>query len=331
VIFGCSGLSLTDEEAGFFAAADPYGFILFARNVESPEQVRRLVGQLRNSVGRHAPVLIDQEGGRVQRLKPLNWRNCPPMADFGRMAARDLPLARRAAALNARLIAGELADLGIDVDCAPVLDLPAAGADAVIGDRAFASDPMLAADLGRAVMEGFLDGGVTPVVKHIPGHGRATVDSHKALPRVDADRHTLETSDFVPFRALRDAPWAMTAHVVYSAFDQRRPATLSPIVIEQVIRGFIGCDGVLISDDLSMQALTGDFGERARAGLAAGCDLLLHCNGDIKEMRQVAAGVRPLDEAAELRLARADVRKRRLPPPPDGQKILDGWMMELAS
>ena len=330
VIFGCSGLSLTDEEAGFFAAADPYGFILFARNIESPDQVRHLVNQLRDSVGRYAPVLIDQEGGRVQRLKPPHWRDCPPMARFGELARRDLPLARRAAHLNAHLIAEDLAELGIDIDCAPVLDVPAAGADAIIGDRALAFDPMLVADLGRAVMAGLLDGGVLPVVKHIPGHGRAMVDSHKALPRVEADRHSLENSDFVPFRALRDAPWAMTAHVVYTAYDELRPATLSPVVIEQVIRGFIGCDGVLLSDDLSMHALSGDFGERAALSLAAGCDLVLHCNGDLGEMRQVATGVRPLDEAAELRLARADIRKRLLPPPPDGRRILDSWMAETA-
>jgi beta-N-acetylhexosaminidase len=331
VIFGCAGHSLTSEEAGFFAASDPYGFILFARNIDNPAQVRRLVNQLRDSVGRHAPILIDQEGGRVQRLKPPHWRARPPMARFGELALRDLPLARRAVHLNARLIAGELQDLGIDVDCLPLLDVPVSGADNIIGDRAFGSDPMLAADLGRAVMDGLLDGGVMPIVKHIPGHGRALVDSHKALPRVDTDRKTLESSDFVPFRSLRDAPWAMTAHVIYSAYDDKRPATLSPIVVKEVIRGFIGCDAALLTDDLSMQALSGTFSERAALSLEAGCDLVLHCNGDMAEMRQVMQGVRPLTDEAERRLARADVRKRLLPKPKDAEGILDQLVMELAS
>ena len=327
-IFGCSGLALTDEEARFFEQVDPHGFILFARNVESPEQVRRLVDQLRAVVGRFAPVLIDQEGGRVQRLRPPYWRARPAMARFHELAQRDLPLARRAAHLNAQCIADELSDLGIDVNCAPVLDVPVPGADGIIGDRALGDDPMQIADLGRAVIEGLLDGGVMPVVKHIPGHGRATVDSHKALPRVEADRRALWNTDFLPFRALRDAPWAMTAHVIYAAYDDRLPATLSKTVIDQVIRGFIGCDAALLTDDLSMHALTGDFAERARMSLEAGCDLVLHCNGDMAEMAQVAQGLRPLDDAAEQRLARADVRKRRLMPPVDAQDLLDRWLME---
>jgi beta-N-acetylhexosaminidase len=319
---------LSDEEARFFAASDPYGFILFARNIEQPEQVRRLVDDLRAAVGRFAPVLIDQEGGRVQRLKPPYWRERPPMRLFGRIAASDLPNARKAAYLNALLMADDLADLGIDIDCAPLLDVPVDGADAIIGDRALASDPMLVADLGRAVIEGLLDGGVMPVVKHIPGHGRAMVDSHKALPLVATDRATLQSTDFLPFRALRDAPWAMTAHVIYSAYDEKRPATLSPIVIDQVIRGFIGCDAVLLTDDLSMRALSGSLAERAAQSLAAGCDLVLHCNGEMAEMRAVMAGARPLDDRAEVRLARADIRKRRLTPPIDGQTQLDQWLME---
>lgn len=327
-IFGCTGTSLSEEERAFFSATDPYGFILFGRNVESPDQVRQLVRQLRDVVGRHAPILIDQEGGRVQRLRPPHWHHRPRMAQFGRMASIDLKRSREACYLNALLTAHELAELGIDVDCAPVLDLPQPGADAIIGDRAFADDAMLIADLGRAVIDGLLDGGVMPVVKHIPGHGRALVDSHKALPRIDAERHALRTQDFVPFRALRDAPWAMTAHAIYSAFDERLPATLSPIVIREVIRGFIGCDGVLLTDDLSMQALSGPFEERARLSLAAGCDLVLHCNGNMDEMKAVAAGVRPLDDEAERRLARADVRKRNVTPPDDAQSQLDQWLME---
>ncbi len=328
VIFGCSGPVLTDAEKRFFAESDPYGFILFARNIEQPEQVRRLVDDLRQSVGRYAPILIDQEGGRVQRLRPPYWPARPPMALFGRMAAVDLPLARRAAGLNARLIAEDLMDLGIDVDCAPLLDVPVAGADAIIGDRAFNDDPMLIADLGRAVMQGLLDGGVMPIVKHIPGHGRAMVDSHKGLPVVDSDRATLEATDFVPFRALRDAPWAMTAHVVYSAFDDRAPATMSRLVIDQVIRGFIGCDAVLLSDDLSMHALSGRFEDRAALSLAAGCDLVLHCNGDDAEMRAVAAGVTPLRDISEERLARADIRKQARPLAENAAQLLAQWLKD---
>jgi beta-N-acetylhexosaminidase len=327
-IFGCAGPVLTDEERRFFTEKDPYGFILFARNIERPDQVRRLVDDLRQTVGRHAPVLIDQEGGRVQRLTEPYWRKRPAMRQFGLLAETDLPLARKAARQNAHLIADDLNDLGIDVDCAPLLDVPVEGADNIIGDRAFGGDQMLAADLGRAVMEGLLDGGVMPVVKHIPGHGRAVVDSHLALPRVDCDRATLERTDFLPFRALADAPWAMTAHVIYSAYDDRRPATLSPIVINEVIRGFIGCDAALLTDDLSMKALSGDFGERARDSLAAGCDLVLHCNGRMDEMRAVAAGTRPLDDRAEERLARADVRKRYRTPADDAQTKLDQWLTE---
>ena len=329
VIFGCTGTTLTDSEKRFFADIDPMGFILFGRNIETPDQVRHLVGALRQTVGRAAPVLIDQEGGRVQRLKPPFWPARPAMARFGAMAASDLPLARRAARLNARLIAAALADLGIDVDCAPVLDLPVAGADGIIGDRALGTEPILAADLGRAVIDGLLDGGVLPVVKHIPGHGRATLDSHLALPRVDADRATLEGSDFVAFRCLRDAGWAMTAHVVYSAYDACRPATLSPVVISEVIRGFIGCDSVLLTDDLSMRALAGGFDERAALSLSAGCDLVLHCNGAMAEMQAVAAGVRPLDDKSCERLAAAEARKRQVPPT-DTQAQLDLWLEQNA-
>ncbi len=324
-IYGCAGPRLSDEEKRFFTAADPLGFILFSRNIDSPGQVRSLVDDLRATVGRRAPVLIDQEGGRVQRLKPPHWRKRPPMAVFGQLAGHDLPLARRAARLNARLMAADLAELGIDVDCAPLLDVPVPGAHDIIGDRAFGLDPMLVADLGRAVMDGLLDGGVMPVIKHIPGHGRALVDSHLDLPVVDADAATLAARDFAAFRCLRDAPWAMTAHVVYKAFDER-PATISRLVIEQVIRGAIGCEALLLSDDLSMKALRGDFGDRATATLDAGCDVVLHCNGDLAEMRAIAAAVRPLDDAAEERLARADTMLRRRPLEDGAQERLDGWL-----
>ena len=326
VVLGCGGTSLSDAERRFFAATDPYGFILFSRNIDNPDQVRALVEALRATVGRRAPVLIDQEGGRVQRLKPPHWRVRPAMAAFGRLAAADLPLARRAARLNARLIAAELSDLGIDVDCSPLLDVPVPGAHDIIGDRAFGDNPLLVADLGRAVMDGLLDGSVMPVVKHIPGHGRASVDSHLALPVVDADRATLAANDFATFRSLRDAPWAMTAHVVYKAFDPVRPATTSPIVINEVIRGAIGCEAVLLSDDLSMQALAGGFAERTADSLAAGCDLVLHCNGDMAEMQAIATAIKPLTEAALQRLARADAMLRRLPLAGDAQTRLDGWL-----
>ncbi len=314
-VFGCSGTVLGDAERRFFAETDPLGFILFARNIDTPAQVRALVACLRESVGRaDAPILIDQEGGRVQRLAPPGWRRAPAAAAFGRLAARDPSAAEDLVRLNYRLIGRDLADLGIDVDCAPVVDVPVPGADDVIGDRAFGDDPDRVARLGRAAMDGLLDEGVLPVVKHCPGHGRATADSHKRLPVVDASYEALEKRDFAPFRALADAPWAMTAHVVYTAIDADAPATLSAKVIAEIIRGAIGFSGVLVSDDLSMRALGGPFEERARAALAAGCDLVLHCNGDMDEMMAVARGTRRLDDQALGRLSRAGAMKRNAPP-----------------
>ena len=302
------------EERDLFATARPLGFILFGRNCETPDQVRALVADLRAAVGRaDAPVLIDQEGGRVARLRPPHWRALPAAARVGAIAGRDPVLAGEAARLCGRLIAADLVSLGIDVDCAPLIDVPVAGADAVIGDRAFASDPALVADLGRAFRNGLEAGGVTPVIKHIPGHGRALVDSHHRLPRVETSLADLRSRDFAPFRALADAPWAMTAHVVYTAIDDR-PATLSAAVIERVIRGEIGFDGVLISDDLSMNALSGTVAERALAALDAGCDLALHCNGELDEMRTVAAAVPTMSAAARARLERAEAARR--PPEP---------------
>ncbi|HXP96176.1 MAG TPA: beta-N-acetylhexosaminidase [Telmatospirillum sp.] len=328
VIYGCAGLTLSEEEKRFFADVDPFGFILFGRNVESPLQIAALVDDLRNCVGRRAPVLIDQEGGRVQRLKAPHWRRRPPMELFGKIAAHNLPLARRATRLNARIMADELFELGIDVDCAPLLDLRVDGADDVIGDRAFGSDPALVADLGRAVMDGLLDGTVMPVVKHIPGHGRALVDSHLDLPVVETDAKTLEKIDFAPFRSLRDAPWAMTAHVVYKAFDDHHPATISKIIIEDVIRGAIGCEGVLLSDDLSMKALKGGFAERTQDSLDAGCDIVLHCNGEMAEMQAVALALRPLSDDAQIRLDRADSMLRNRPLPVGADAMLDAWLTE---
>jgi len=308
-IYGCAGLSLSAAEESFFRDANPFGFILFARNCETPEQVRDLVAALRASVGRDdAPVLIDQEGGRVARLKPPHWRNAPPASFFGRMASHDLQRAHEALKLNTQLIAAELTDLGIDVDCVPLLDLQFPGAHDVIGDRAFGGDPELVADLGRVVCDTMLAAGVMPIVKHIPGHGRAGVDSHKALPVVGTGKAELAATDFKPFKALADAPWAMTAHVVYSDLDAERPATTSPDVISKVIRSEIGFDGLLLSDDLSMEALSGSLGERARASLGAGCDVALHCNGKPEEMEQVAAAVGPLNAEAARRIAAARAR-----------------------
>ncbi len=310
VIFGVSGPGLSDDERRFFADANPLGFILFSRNCVSPNQVRALVSDLRETVGcADAPVLIDQEGGRVARLGPPHWRRAPAAARFAEIANVDPSRAEEAARLNGRLLAAELTDLGIDVDCTPVLDIPQAGAHQVIGDRAFGDTPEQAARLGRATCEGLLAGGVMPVIKHLPGHGRATADSHFDLPVVDAAREELERVDFAPFRALNAMPWAMTAHVVYTALDPSAPATTSSVVIEQVIRGNIGFDGVLISDDLCMKALEGPPDRRAEAALAAGCDIALHCNGVLGEMEMVAAVCPPLTSAARARLSRAEAMR----------------------
>jgi beta-N-acetylhexosaminidase len=306
VIFGLVGLEVSGEERRFFEETDPFGFILFARNCEAPDQIRALVTDLRNIVGREdAPVLIDQEGGRVSRLRPPHWREAPPAAVFGELAARDGDAAAEAARVNAQLIGIELAALGIDVDCAPVLDIPAPGSHEIVGDRAFGTSPELVARLGRAAIEGFLSAGVIPVIKHIPGHGRAKVDSHHDLPVVDAPLDDLREIDFAPFTALADAPWAMTAHVVYQAIDADNPATTSKAAITDFIRGEIGFDGVLVSDDLSMKALSGSLGERAAAAIDAGCDVALHCNGEMDEMQAVAKATSALSDVATDRIARA--------------------------
>jgi len=305
LILGLEGPVLQDAERRLVAEADPLGFILFKRNCVSPDQLKTLVSDLRAAVGRaDAPVLIDQEGGRVTRLGPPHWRSFPPAARFATLAARDAAAAGEATRLNARLIAAELADAGIDVDCTPVLDIPVPGAHDVIGDRAYGHEAKQVATLGRAVCEGLLEGGVLPVIKHVPGHGRATADTHFALPVVATSEADLRRSDFAPFQALADMPWAMTAHVVYAAIDDTAPATTSRIVIERVIRGHIGFDGLLLSDDLSMQALSGTIAERAAAALDAGCDVALHCNGRIDEMRQAIAATGPMSEAALLRFER---------------------------
>lgn len=293
-IYGCSGTELTADERGFFRDAHPWGFILFARNIGDRDQVRRLVRSMREIVP-GAPVLVDQEGGRVARLKPPQWRARPAARRFGGLFASHPEEAREAAYLNARLIAHDLIEVGITVDCVPVLDVPVGGASDVIGDRAFSSEPAAVIDLGRAVIEGMLEGGILPVMKHMPGHGRAGADTHFSLPRVPAAAELLSASDFVTFRSLNFCPLGMTAHVVYEAIDAQRPATISPKVIRDVIRGEIGFEGLLLTDDISMQALSGSIGARTKAALFAGCDIVVHCNGRMEEMREVAAEAKPLD------------------------------------
>jgi beta-N-acetylhexosaminidase len=312
-IYGCAGPTLSDEERAFFREAQPWGFIVFARNVVDRAQLRALCDSLRDTVGDEAaPILVDQEGGRVARLKPPEWKTHAPARAFGELYAGDAEAAREAAYLNARLIAHDLNEVGLNVDCLPVLDVPVADAHDVIGDRAFAFEPSTVIDLGRAQIEGLMDGGVLPVMKHIPGHGRAAADTHFELPHVTASADELSATDFVTFRSLSDCPMAMTAHVVYDAIDPQRPATTSPRVIRDVIRGQIGFDGLLLSDDLSMQALTGSIRARAKAALFAGCDVVLHCNGGIAEMREVAEEAKPL-EGASLKRAQAALAHRRTP------------------
>jgi beta-N-acetylhexosaminidase len=314
-IFGCAGSRLTAEEAGFFREVRPWGFILFRRNVESPDQVRALTSALRETIeAADAPVLIDQEGGRVQRLGPPNWSRYPPGRAYGQLAANDPLLRREIARLGARLMAHDLAAVGINVDCLPVLDVPEPGAHDIIGDRAYGETSDEVAVLGRAAAEGLIAGGVLPVMKHLPGHGRSHADSHEHLPMVDAPRAAL-ACDFAPFRVNADLPLAMTAHVVFAALDAQRPATTSRTVIRKVIRGEIGFDGLLITDDLSMKALSGDFAGRARSALAAGCDVVLHCNGAMTEMRAVASGAKPLAGQA-LRRAKAALGRIAKDPEP---------------
>jgi beta-N-acetylhexosaminidase len=315
VVFGCAGPRLSADERAFFADTNPLGFILFARNCIEPAQIRDLTAALRESVRRpDAPILIDQEGGRIQRLNPPHWRAAPTAASLGALAVRDHVAACEAVKLNAQLLGAELIALGIDVDCAPVLDVPVPGAHGIIGDRAFGADPELIGTLGRASCEGFLSVGVAPVIKHIPGHGRARADSHLELPTVETSLDALAATDFAPFVANADAPYAMTAHVVFTALDPELPATLSEIVIEGTIRERIGFTGFLFSDDVGMKALAGPFADRARAALGAGCDAVLHCSGDFAEMRTIAPAVPPLSPAAQERFAAA--RRRMAAPAP---------------
>jgi beta-N-acetylhexosaminidase len=312
VIFGCSGPQLTEDERDFFKNANPLGLILFDYNCDSPEQIAALTESFRDAVGRDdAPVLIDQEGGRVARLKEPHWRHPPPASVFAEAAKTDREIACRAARLNARLMARDLRAVGVTVDCAPVLDVPVPGADDIIGDRAMGSDVETIAMLGRAVCDGLLDEGVLPVVKHMPGHGRARADSHKDLPVVEEPLDILEKSDFETFRLLNDMPWAMTAHIVFTALDKDRPATISERVIKDTIRGSIGFDGVIVSDDIGMEALSGTPSERAKAVIEAGCDAVLECWGKLDIMRDVAAVVPALSDGAALRISRAEALRVR--------------------
>jgi beta-N-acetylhexosaminidase len=311
-ITGVATTSLTDDERAFLRDAQPWALILFARNVQTVDGVRRLVEEFRATIGRQAPVLVDQEGGRVQRLGPPHWPSYPPGAAYGRLFDNHRAAGVAAARLGARLIASDLYDLGIDVDCLPLADVPVAGADPVIGDRAYGATPEKVAAIAAAIAEGLAQGGVLPVLKHIPGHGRATADSHQKLPVVNADRSTLEATDFAAFRPLATLPMAMTAHVVFTALDPIAPATTSVTMVRDVIRDSIGFKGLLMSDDLSMGALSGTLGERTRAALAAGCDMALHCNGDLSEMRAVATEAPNLSGESGRR-AEAALAARRKP------------------
>src|SRR6476646_9819541 len=311
-ITGVSGPELSAVEREFIRADRPWGFILFKRNIETPAQVISLVQELRKAVGDlEAPVLIDQEGGRVQRLAPPHWPVYPAGAVFGSLYDSNPWLGLAAARLSARLIAADLLELGVTVDCLPRADVPVAGADAVIGNRAYGTEPGKVAAIARAVTEGLEQGGVLPVLKHIPGHGRATADSHFRLPTVDTPREELARTDFAAFQPLADLPMAMTAHVVFSALDPAQPATTSATIIAQVIRGAIGFQGLLMSDDVSMNASAGSIAERTRAIVDAGCDMVLHCNGKLDEMREVARETPKLSGRALERAEKALASRKR--------------------
>jgi beta-N-acetylhexosaminidase len=318
-ITGTSGTTLTADERAFIAHQRPWGFILFRRNIDNPDQVTALVREMRAAAGApDAPVLVDQEGGQVQRFRPPHWPIYPAGATFGQLYDIESELGLRAARLSARLIADDLLPMGVTVDCLPLADVPVPGADAVIGDRAYGDEPNKVAAIARAVTEGLEQGGILPVLKHIPGHGRATADSHLALPTVDTPREQLERTDFAAFKPLADLPMAMTAHVVFSAIDPDQPATTSATMIEQVIRGLIGFQGLLMSDDVGMNALAGSIGERSRALIAAGCDVILHCSGKLDEMQEVA---REAPELSGKALARAQRALAARQPP----QRLDRW------
>ena len=312
-ICGVSGQVLTPAETTFLAAQDPWGVILFARNIDMPDQVRALVEAIRGALGRpDAPILIDQEGGRVQRLRSPHWREYPTAASLAEIFRQSAPDGLKAVALQSRLIAEELHDLGINIDCLPVLDVDTPKTHEIISSRTFGPDPAHVAALGRAAAGGLLGGGCLPVIKHIPGHGRGTADSHLSLPVVECGRNELKNRDFAPFKALASLPIAMTAHVLYTSLDKEKPATLSKRIITEVIRDFIGFDGLLLTDDLSMKALDDTLGNLTAQSIAAGCDIALHCNGDMAEMTEVAANAPELSGKA---LVRATLALKRLVPP----------------
>ncbi len=289
MIFGLQGLTITPEERAFFAGADPWGFILFARNVESPDQLQALTRDLRECVGRKdAPILIDQEGGRVQRLRPPHWEKYPPASALGALHTFDPQKGLRATWLHSRLLAFDLLKMGVNVNCLPVLDVPSPDGHDVIGDRAYGQTPDQVSKLGSEACDGLMAGGVMPVIKHIPGHGRATCDSHKELPIVSTDLKTLAKTDFQPFVDLNHIPMAMTAHVIYSAIDDTAPATTSKVVMNEIVRGHLSYDGLVMCDDITMSALSGDLTKRTRAIFDAGCDVVLHCTGRMDEMEEVA-------------------------------------------
>ena len=311
-ITGLAGLEVSANERAFLREAQPWGLIIFKRNVSTPAQVRAFACSFREILGWEAPVLVDQEGGRVQRLGPPQWPVYPPGARYSAIYDREPAAGLAAARLAGRLIAADLHALGIDVDCLPIADVPVVDGDPVIGDRAYGSEPAKVAAIAGAIAHGLLAGGVLPVLKHLPGHGRATADSHARLPVVDTDRAILEASDFAAFRPLAQLPLGMTAHVVFSAIDPVAPATTSVTMVREVIRGFIGFQGLLMSDDVSMGALSGTIPERSRAALAAGCDVVLHCNGDLAEMTAVA-GAAPMLSGAAAKRAEAALAMRKAP------------------
>lgn len=332
-ICGCEGTQLSSAELSFFKEQNPWGLILFKRNCETPAQIKSLTASFREAVGRKdAPVLIDQEGGRVQRLGPPSnhWRKYPPARAYGDLYARSPLTALRAARHVGRLMAADLLEAGITVDCLPVLDVPQAGAHDVIGNRAYSLNIEQVMALARAHTAGLMDGGVLPVMKHIPGHGRSDVDSHHDLPVVKAKREELEQVDFPPFAAFADAPMAMTAHVIYSALDKTAPATLSRKVIKSVIREQIGFRGLLLTDDLSMKALSGTLSEKCTKALSAGCDMLLHCNGILDEMREVAAAAGEL-KGKSLRRAKAALKAARKPQAFDQKAALRDWELVVSA
>lgn len=306
-IFGCAGKELTEEEKVFFKKLNPVGFIIFSRNIDNPDQVRKLCASLRACTDRDdTPILIDQEGGRVARLQPPHWPVFPPAKKFGDEYCENCGCARQDCFDNFKKIGEELAKIGVNVDCAPILDVPVVGAnEKIIGDRPFSKDVDVIIDLGKKACEALLEAGVLPIVKHIPGHGRAKTDSHFELPIVDTKYEELKNTDFKTFKGLADAPWAMTAHVLYTDIDASLPGSLSKKVINDIIRKEIGFDGFLICDDLSMKALNGDFENLTRDVLAAGCDAVLHCNGDMEEMKRIASALPKLSPKAYERYIRA--------------------------